>query len=155
MPGPILFCYDGSDGSRAAIADVAGLLDPTTGAVVLTAWEPTALILARSAPFGPVEVTEDAETEADAVEAKYAAEAAEEGAKRARDAGWEATARAERAEEGLAQLIVAVADEIDASLIVCGSRGRGPIKAAVLGSVSHALVNEAKRPVLVAPGPVG
>jgi nucleotide-binding universal stress UspA family protein len=45
--------------------------------------------------------------------------------------------------------IVAHADTIDADLIVIGSRGRGAIANAVLGSVSCAVLHEARRPVLV------
>jgi nucleotide-binding universal stress UspA family protein len=39
----------------------------------------------------------------------------------------------------------------DAALVVCGQRGRGAIRSALLGSVSHALAAHAKRPVLIAP----
>jgi nucleotide-binding universal stress UspA family protein len=48
--------------------------------------------------------------------------------------------------------IVALADSKDADLIVVGSRGRGPITAALLGSVSRGVLREAKRPVLVVKG---
>jgi len=37
------------------------------------------------------------------------------------------------------QTVVAVADEIDASLIVCGARGRNGLKRAMLGSVAEAV----------------
>jgi nucleotide-binding universal stress UspA family protein len=53
--------------------------------------------------------------------------------------------------EGIARAILALADEISASLIVCGQRGRGPLKTALLGSVSHSLVMHTRRPVLIAP----
>ena len=49
--------------------------------------------------------------------------------------------------ERLAEL----ADELDAELIVVGSRGRGAFRAAFLGSVSNALVGVARCPVLIVP----
>jgi nucleotide-binding universal stress UspA family protein len=48
-----------------------------------------------------------------------------------------------------ARQIVAYADEIDADLIVVGSRGLGTIGGALLGSVSHKLLHDATRPVMV------
>jgi nucleotide-binding universal stress UspA family protein len=48
--------------------------------------------------------------------------------------------------------IIAVAEAKKADLLVVGSRGRGGIASAVLGSVSHGVLNRAKRPVLVVRG---
>jgi nucleotide-binding universal stress UspA family protein len=45
--------------------------------------------------------------------------------------------------------ILAVADAKKADLIVVGSRGRGPVTSAVLGSVSKGVLKEAQRPVLI------
>ena len=39
----------------------------------------------------------------------------------------------------------------DFDLLVCGSRGYGPMRSVALGAVSHTLVNEAACPVLVLP----
>ena len=49
----------------------------------------------------------------------------------------------------------AVADEIRASLIVVGARGRGAAGAALLGSVSQSLAAEPSRPLLVVPPEAG
>jgi len=45
--------------------------------------------------------------------------------------------------------IVAYADIHDVDVIVVGSRGRGAIAGALLGSVSRGLLGESKRPVLI------
>jgi nucleotide-binding universal stress UspA family protein len=47
--------------------------------------------------------------------------------------------------------ILAVADEVDAELIVVGSRRRGALATMVLGSVSHAIVSRAACPVVIVP----
>lgn len=50
-----------------------------------------------------------------------------------------------------AEVILAVADEVDASLIVMGARGTPSLAEMFLGSVSHQVVRRARRPVLVVP----
>jgi nucleotide-binding universal stress UspA family protein len=47
--------------------------------------------------------------------------------------------------------IVQLADDVDADLVVVGSRGRSDIGALTLGSVSHKLLHSSHRPVLVVP----
>jgi nucleotide-binding universal stress UspA family protein len=53
----------------------------------------------------------------------------------------------------LAAAIAGIAAGIDASMIVVGSRGRGAVAGAVLGSVSHNLIRWATRPVLIVHAP--
>jgi nucleotide-binding universal stress UspA family protein len=150
MTGPTLFCFDGSDGSRAALAAAADRLKPGR-AVVLTVWETIALRVAAGAFSGGMTVAN--ENDLDAREEQAAGAAAQDGAARARERGWDAEPRLARAETTVWRAIVDVADELDANLIVCGTRGLGGIKSLVLGSVSHAVLQHAHRPVLIAPEP--
>jgi nucleotide-binding universal stress UspA family protein len=50
-----------------------------------------------------------------------------------------------------AELVAAIAQERDADAIVCGTRGRGPLTGAVLGSFAHRLLHMAHCPVVVVP----
>ena len=58
-------------------------------------------------------------------------------------------AQAHLAEGGAPQEIVRLAEEIGAGLIVMGSRGRGGIRRALMGSVSDSVVRHAHCPVMV------
>ena len=147
MTKPVLFCYDGSEGSKTALGAVIELIKPGD-AVVLVVWMPAAVQLARAGSFV---VSVPNEGEIDAQEADRARQIAEEGAAAARERGYNASARIAEANESVARTIDEIAKEIDAGLIVCGQRGRGALGSALLGSVSHGLVAHTKRPVLIAP----
>ena len=149
MPGPVLFCYDGSEGSRAAIAAAAELVAHPAPAVVLTIWQPAAVLLAQAGGFGGSYLSD--EVQVDEEQAQLAQSAAEEGVERARDHGYDASSRVEEATEGAGRRIIEIADELDARLIVCGRRGLGAVASALLGSVSHVVLAHAERPVLIAP----
>lgn len=148
MPGPVLFCYDGSEGSRAAMAAAADLVAHPAPAVVLTIWQPAAVLLARAGGFGGGYLSDEGKV--DGEQAQLAGEAAEEGVQRARDHGYDASSRVEEATEGAGRRIIEIADELDARLIVCGRRGLGAVASALLGSVSHVVLAHAGRPVLIA-----
>jgi nucleotide-binding universal stress UspA family protein len=147
MNKPVLFCYDGSDGSKTALGAAVELIKPGD-AVVLVVWMSAAVQLAQAGSFL---VAIPNEGEIDEQEAATAQRIAEEGAAGARERGYNASARSAQANESVAKTIDEIAEEIDAGLVVCGQRGRGAIGSALLGSVSHALAARAKRPVLIAP----
>ncbi|HEX4865183.1 MAG TPA: universal stress protein [Acidimicrobiales bacterium] len=151
MPGPVLFCYDGSEGSRSALREAGDLIARPADGYVVTVWQPAYVRLAMAGTFGPAVLSDEAD--ADEKEAAYAQNVAEEGAKRGREHGYDLAPIAERAEDGVAQAILGVADRLDVKLIVCGQKGRGPIRTTLLGSVSHALSAHTKRPILIAPEP--
>ena len=68
----------------------------------------------------------------------------------ARAAGVEAHAHVAR--ERPVDLLLRLADEHDARLIVVGSYGESPLRGAVLGSTPHKLLHLSERPVLAVPG---
>ena len=148
MDRPVLFCYDGSEGSKAALSVAVELVMHPAAAVVLVVWTPIALQLARG---GSLLAAVPNEGEMDEEESAAAQRLADEGAEGAKRRGYNASARIAQANESVAKAISEVAREIDACLIVCGQRGRGAIASAVLGSVSHQLSAHAERPVLIAP----
>ena len=148
MDRPVLFCYDGSEGSRAALSVAVELVMHPADAVVLVVWTPVALQLARG---GSLLAAVPNEGEMDEEESAAAQRLADEGAEGAKRRGYNASARIAQANESVAKTISEVAREIDARLIVCGQRGRGAIASAVFGSVSHQLSAHAERPVLIAP----
>jgi nucleotide-binding universal stress UspA family protein len=62
---------------------------------------------------------------------------------------WDTTATAHLAIGQPNQQIVALAEKVDAGLIVVGSRGLGGVSRALMGSVSDSVVRHAHCPVLV------
>jgi nucleotide-binding universal stress UspA family protein len=141
---PILICYDGSDGANRAIETAAALLGPRRAVVIdvgapLTAAESVAAVssVVPGAAFEELNMA-------------AARERADEGAERARGVGFTAEARAELAAP-VWQDIVDVADEIDAALIVLGSRALKGAREVLEGSVSHDVAEHAGRPLLVVP----
>lgn len=145
----LLFAYDGSESADAAIAAAGRLFDQERpDAVVLAIWEPLVVEALRATRFGgspPVptdvaEVDEHAEQEAQQL--------AEHGARVAGEAGFEARALWASDEKRIADTIVASADELEVDLIVTGARGLTGV-AAMLGSVSTHVLQQAQQPVLV------
>ena len=161
--GPALLCYDGSESARRAI-ESAGELVGEGAAVVLTIWESVgSAVLRHGAPL-PGElgretrgVAEDVIDQLDHNSAEDARATAAEGAEIATAAGFDARPDARRALARAAERDVATtwhaileaADELDARVIVLGSRGLSGVKSALLGSVSYGVVHHSRRPLLI------
>jgi nucleotide-binding universal stress UspA family protein len=152
MNGSIVCGVDGSPDSQRALG-VAGRVARRLGAklivanVVASVPDPvvpanTYQPMARLTGYGPpmTEKPTDADMEAsEALLEHLVAEAGVDGAELRTELGIPA--------ERLAEL----ADDEEADFIVVGSRGRGPLKSAFLGSVSNSLIGIARCPVLVVP----
>ncbi|GAA2426119.1 hypothetical protein GCM10010191_43290 [Actinomadura vinacea] len=145
----ILIAYDGSEDARAAIAYAGAHVRPEP-AVVVTVWEPPLTRLASSViAMEAVPLPDEGEQ---LEEDRQATGVAQQGADLAIAAGLpEATARAEPGAGPVWATVVDVAEELDASLVVLGSRGLSAIGSLLLGSVSHRVLHHARRPVLVVP----
>jgi nucleotide-binding universal stress UspA family protein len=117
--------------------------------VVATAWTsfedaaPAALLAL------PGDMVREGTQTLDEANLEEAEELAAEGAELARAAGFEVESRGVRSKGPFFAALVQLAEELDASVIVAGSRGRSALRAAVLGSVSTGLLHHTHRPVLV------
>lgn len=141
--GRVLVAVDGSREAEAA-ASVAGELAAAAGARLHVAYCPDfGPLVPYPAPYAGDDWRERLERAK-----RRAREFVEERASRlSQDAGVEVEAhlRPGRAEDEILRL----GEELDADLIVVGSRGLGGIKRALLGSVSAGVTRHARGPVLV------
>jgi nucleotide-binding universal stress UspA family protein len=148
----ILIAYDGSQDARSAI-DHAGELLSGEPATVVTVWEPFVDMMARTgAGLGLAPGIVDFE-EIDRAYERSARERADEGVERAQRAGLNAQPRTRARHTTIAEAILTEAEEVRARAIVMGTRGLTGIKSVLLGSVSHAVLQHADRPVIVVPSP--
>jgi nucleotide-binding universal stress UspA family protein len=147
MAALVVIGYDGSADAERAVDLAAGLLR-ADAALVVNVWSPPVAAAEVPVPAGappPPDADEQLERAARAV--------AERGADRARAAGLRAEPLVGRGASPaeIATLLIDLAEERDATLVVVGRRGMSRLKEVVLGSVSNAAIHDGRRPVLVVP----
>ena len=140
---PILICYDGSEDSRRAIAAAGDLLAHRRAVVLevtppLTVEEEEAALLTPAIPDTVEQRVRDVRV------------LAHRGVQLARAEGLEAEERVDVAAPTW-QGVLDVADEVDAAVIVVGSRGLSGLREAFEGSLAHELMQHAGRPLLIVP----
>lgn len=161
MAASLLIAFDGSAAAGAAVR-AAGALFPGARATVLTIHEPAIspvmTFRAGGALMSP-ELVERSLTELERELVADAETAAADGVRLAEAAGLSAEPAVAPDERQPWEPILAAAAEREADVVVCGTRGRGPVARSVLGSTSSSLLHHADRAVLVVPdadvSPVG
>lgn len=145
MTSPILLCTDGSDEARGALSAGLELLGRHHHLVLVTVMDtPDEGALAGSGHAGPDMTLE--EYDAHVSQASDSATTLITESQRELDLG-SAEVRILRGDPGPA--ICRLATELTAQAIVVGSRGRGILKRALLGSVSDHIVRNAPCSVIV------
>ena len=139
--GPVLFAYDGSEYSKAAIREAGRQLRAGRSAIVLNVFEPEA-----SEPFAPSPM--NAPTPLQEGLELDASRLADEGAELARASGFDAEPSAEPGQP-VWRRIVDAAKEHDASIVVMGSHGRTGLSLFLMGSIAAATARHTDRPVLI------
>jgi nucleotide-binding universal stress UspA family protein len=149
---PILVAFDGSDTAQAAV-ETAARLFPTRRLVVTSVWEPgLAIAMSRTTDMtgiGYVAPTPEEMATMDRAQRDHAIDAAERGARLARELGADAEPNPISDEGKIGETLAELADQLDADAIVVGSRGLGAFKAGLFGSTSRDVLGNTKRPVLV------
>jgi nucleotide-binding universal stress UspA family protein len=148
----ILLCYEGSPPSEHVVEAAHAILGDVK-VTVLHIWEPPAsfLISDSFSAWGLATIAPEQITDLDALVRERAERILAAGVALAREAGFDAEGRLEDSKGSQWRTILETADEIDASLVVIGAHAGGAVAAALLGSVSGAILHHAHRPVLIVP----
>ena len=136
MADALVVGYDASGCASAALETALGIAARTGDRIVVTfGYEP--------GNYGEEHAAHREEVR------KFGERACAPALERAREAGVEATLAL--IPERPVDALLATAEEHDAWAIIVGTRGEGPLRAAVVGSVPHKLLQVSERPVLVVP----
>jgi nucleotide-binding universal stress UspA family protein len=147
----VLIAYDGSEPARAAVREAAHLFGHRA-VLVLTVWEPGLAALTLAPPQVPGEtptVPPELVEEVDRTMLEHASAVAQEGAELSRSLGLASESMVIPDEVNVPEAIAKVAHERDVQAVVIGTRGLSGLKARILGSTSHGVIQHCRKPVLV------
>ncbi len=150
--GPYLLCYDGSEDARHAIEQACTIFGGGE-ALVAHVWRPPSTFSIPGRLIGDKHPLAAAAAEFDASAAEDAERLVAEGVTVAIRAGFDASSETAKCGRAAWAALAKLAEDRDAKAVIVGSRGGSQIRDAVLGSVSHGLVNHSTRPVLVTTHP--
>jgi nucleotide-binding universal stress UspA family protein len=151
----VVIGYDGSEAADRAIREAGGLLSGRFALVVVVwkaglGWELVELPT-TSIGLPPASIDVRTAVEIDQAMAQRARKLAEQGARVAREAGFDADglAVAEDVDTPIAETIVSLAREREAAAIVVGAHGHGRLSEVILGGTSRDVIRRADCPVVV------
>ncbi|MGZ4689321.1 MAG: universal stress protein [Acidimicrobiia bacterium] len=140
MAGEIVLGYDGQPGSVAALQ--------TATAIAAAFQRPLVIVFG----FRPAAIGGDVSDLGKAVRG-VGEDLTAEAVRTAHDLDTSVEVQAELVDLRPADAVLGAADEHDALAIVVGATGHGPIRGALLGSVTYQVVHRSTRPVVVVPVP--
>ena len=143
---PLLIAYDGSASARTAVEQTARLF-PGAQTIVLYARQPLEGLAAHLEGYPALEELR----RLDAATLDTSESIASEGAKYATELGLAAEGRVSSSMQTASAAIALVAEELDAAVVILGTRGRGGVRSALLGSTSTNVLHHTERPTLVIP----
>lgn len=140
MAGEIILGYAGDDGSRAALQ---------TAVAIAAAFKRT-LVIAFG--YAPAAIGGDVRDLSKSIQ-DLGDTLTQEAVQLAHGMDASVTVAVELVNDRPAEAILRAADQYEALAIVVGAAGTGPIRGALLGSVTYQVVHRSTRPVVVVPTP--
>jgi nucleotide-binding universal stress UspA family protein len=139
FPTKILLAADGSEEARLALRTAVDLAEHTSS-------ELHVVTVRRTHPVGSYEIYNEEVTKG---LRRQAQEVLDEQVKKIEEGGGTVAGAHHKVSDRPDEAIVHLSEELGAGLVVMGSRGRGGLKRALMGSVSDSVVRHAHCPVLV------
>ena len=139
FPTRILVATDGSEEARLALQTAVDLAERTSS-------ELHVVTVRRTHPVGSYEIYNEEVTKG---LRRQAQEVLDEQVKKIEEDGGTVAGAHHKVSDRPDEAIVHLSEELGAGLVVMGSRGRGGLRRALMGSVSDSVVRHAHCPVLV------